>query len=56
VPLYVGMLNLSAGLKLTSVCACKFGQVQEKIVNVTRIKIMAIPVEPLLRLIVTKPQ
>ena len=55
-PLYAGKLNLSAGLKNTFVCACKLGQLQEKINTITRITIMAISAEPLLRLIVTKPQ
>ena len=51
-PLYEGILNLTVGLKVMSVCACVLGQVQGKIKTMT---IMAIPVETFLRLIVTKP-
>jgi len=52
VPLYEGILNLSAGLKVMLVCACALGQVQGKIKTMT---IMTIPAETLLQLIVTKP-
>ena len=55
-PLYAGILNLSAGLKDKSVCACKLVQVHEKIVIVTRITIVAIPATEILGLIVIKPQ
>ena len=51
-PLYAGILNLSAGVKDMLVCACVLGQVKERI---KIMKIMAIPVETLPLFIFTKP-